>query len=119
MFQTYSLPKSTYFVVTKNERVVGGGGFAPLIGGEPHTCELRKMYFLPETRGQGLGQQILEHCLKAAKASGFTECYLETLAGMEQAQKLYQKNGFEILDAPMGATGHFSCNRWYLKKFGL
>ncbi len=29
------------------ERIVGGGGFAPLAG-MPEVCELQKMYFLPK-----------------------------------------------------------------------
>ena len=33
---------------------------------------------------------------------------------MDAAQSLYEKTGFRMLDAPLGATGHFSCNRWYL-----
>jgi putative acetyltransferase len=32
---------------------------------------------------------------------------------MTQAQKLYQRLGFQPLCAPMGATGHFGCDRWY------
>jgi putative acetyltransferase len=35
---------------------------------------------------------------------------------MEAAQKLYKKNGFISLEKPMGATGHYSCNVWMLKK---
>jgi putative acetyltransferase len=34
---------------------------------------------------------------------------------MENAGKLYMKNGFRRLDAPIGATGHFSCDNWLLK----
>ena len=31
----------------REARVLGGGGVAPLVGGDADTCELRKMYFLP------------------------------------------------------------------------
>src|SRR3970040_1652773 len=51
MYAAYSPPRCAYFVVTLGGRVVGGGGIAPLEGGHADTCELRKMYFLPEARG--------------------------------------------------------------------
>jgi putative acetyltransferase len=113
MHDAYVGPRHAYFVVTEGERVVGGGGVAPLTGGDASTCEVRKMYFLPEARGTGAGRALLAHCLEVARVRGFTHCYLETLTGMDAAQRLYEKLGFKRLDAPLGATGHTSCNRWY------
>ncbi len=49
------------------------------------------------------------------KEFGFEQCYLETLPYMEGARKLYRKVGFKDLEAPMGDTGHYSCNLWMLK----
>src|SRR6187549_3313138 len=47
--------RAGYWVVTTDDdqqRIIGGGGFAALAGTtEKDTCELRKMYFLPEARG--------------------------------------------------------------------
>lgn len=118
MYETYTQPRSCYFVITRQDstEVLGGGGIAPLAGGAPETCELRKMYFLPELRGLGLGQMLIERCLDAARAQGFRYCYLETLEAMQQARALYHKNGFEPLSGPLGQTGHFGCDRWMLKK---
>jgi putative acetyltransferase len=72
------------------------------------------MYFLPAARGRGAGRALLARCLDAARALGWKRCYLETLTGMDAAQHLYQKLGFRRLEQPMGATGHFGCNRYYL-----
>ena len=44
--------------------------------------------------------------------------YLETLTGMDAAQKLYVRLGFERLNTPMGATGHHGCNRYYALALG-
>ena len=112
MSVTYSAPRSAYFVVDLDGRVVGGGGIAPLQGGDPTTCELRKMYVLPEARG-GIGKRLLSTCLDSARSFAFALCYLETLTGMDAAQSLYEKNGFTRLDKQLGATGHFACNRFY------
>jgi putative acetyltransferase len=38
---------------------------------------------------------------------------LETLARMDAARKLYARFGFRALAAPMGHTGHFSCDSYY------
>ena len=117
MSAAYAKSGRAYFVVEGEDgRVLGGGGIAPLDGGEPGVCELRKMYFLPEVRGKGQGEALLRRCLEFAREAGYQLCYLETLKGMEQAQKLYRKMGFEKLCAPMGSTGHFGCDNWYALK---
>ncbi|UOK42538.1 MULTISPECIES: GNAT family N-acetyltransferase [Flavobacterium] len=116
MFETYSEPNSAYFVVEKGSKIVGCAGIAPLANGAPDVCELQKMYFLPETRGLGIGAKMMEVCLNKAKSFGFEQCYLETMPYMEAAQKLYVKSGFSYLDAPMGCTGHSSCPVWMIKQ---
>ena len=114
MHAAYDRVGAAYFVVESDGRVLGGAGVAPLDGGPDGVCELRKMYFLPDLRGRGAGAALMPHCLDAARALGHRQCYLETLRGMDQAQKLYERSGFQRLDGPMGSTGHFGCNRFYL-----
>lgn len=115
MCEAYALPRRAYFVVERDGVVLGGGGIAPLENGEPDVCELRKMYFLPAARGIGAGTAMMQRCLAAARAHGFGRCYLETLTGMDGAQALYQRSGFKPLCAPMGGTGHFSCDRFFIR----
>ncbi|WP_242103501.1 GNAT family N-acetyltransferase [Lysobacter sp. M2-1] len=115
MSRAYAGPRSAYFVLRRDGRVLGGGGVAPLEGGGADTCELRKMYFLPEARGLGAGAAMMERCLEAARAFGFRRCYLETLTGMDAAMRLYERSGFRRIDGPMGATGHGGCNTFYLR----
>jgi putative acetyltransferase len=117
MYETYSRAGSRYFVIDDGARVLGGGGIAPLTNTEPNaepTCELRKMYYLPEARGRGLGRQMIATCLAAARELGFRRCYLETLTSMDAAQHLYKSFGFAPLCSPLGNTGHFSCDRYFL-----
>jgi putative acetyltransferase len=115
MFEEYSKPKSIYYVVEKEGRIVGCCGVAPLINEAETYCELQKMYFLSEIRGLGIGRQIIEKCIESAKEFGFEQCYLETMPFMLEAQKLYKKVGFKNICAPMGSTGHTSCPVWMLK----
>ena len=114
MSRAYAEPRSAYFVIERDSTVIGGGGIAPLSGGDEGTCELRKMYFLPEARGIGAGTAMMARCLQAARDAGFARCYLETLGGMDAAMRLYERTGFRRLDAPLGAAGHGGCNTFYL-----
>jgi putative acetyltransferase len=116
MSRAYRGARSRYWVVEGRDGIVGGGGFAPLEGGAKDTCELRKMYFLQEARGLGLGAELLALCLREAKRARFRVCYLETLAGMTSARRLYETFGFERLEKPKGKTGHFGCDAWYARK---
>jgi putative acetyltransferase len=116
MFEEYNKPRSAYYVVESDGRIVGGAGVAPLANEAEVYCELQKMYFLPETRGKGIGSQIMEQCLQSAHEFGFEKCYLETMPFMLDAQKLYKKVGFENICSPMGSTGHTSCPVWMLKE---
>lgn len=115
MFEEYNKPKSVYYVVEKEGRILGSAGVAQLENEAETICELQKMYFLPETRGLGIGSQMMAKCLQSAKDFGFEKCYLETMPFMLDAQKLYKKTGFEYICSPMGSTGHTSCPVWMLK----
>jgi putative acetyltransferase len=114
MYGNYRDKRSCYYVIALDGKVVGGGGIGPLAGGGKITCELRKMFFLPATRGLGLGRRLLLLLMDEAKKRGYKKCYLETLDRMWGANELYRKNGFELLEKAMGKTGHCSCDRWYL-----
>ncbi len=113
MSSAYAAPRSRYLVLDREGVVVGGGGFAPLEGAEPDICEIRKMYFLPEVRGAGLGGRLLDLLLSLAGEEGYRLAYLETLESMDDARRLYEKRGFLRRATPLGNTGHFGCNRWY------
>lgn len=116
MYETYNKDKATYFVLEHDNKIIGGGGISQLDNFEGNTCELQKMYFLPEARGKGLGARMIEKCLEKAKEFGFEQCYLETMPYMKAAKKLYKRNGFDFIDGPMGDTGHYSCNVWMIRK---
>ncbi|MEO0733528.1 MAG: GNAT family N-acetyltransferase [Bacteroidota bacterium] len=116
----YARPGAAFFVLATGAaagaKIVGVGGYAPLAGGNGSTCELRKMYLLPEARGKGQGRRLLEACLDGARRDGYTRMYLETVKEMTGAATLYLRNGFVYLNEPLGATGHGSCDRYMLRE---
>ena len=115
MSGAYAAPGRAYFVVEREGVVAGGGGIAALEGSDTDLCELRKMYFLPSLRGLGAGTALMQRCLDAARSLGYRRCYIETLTGMDSAQALYLKSGFTPLCAPLGSTGHFACDRYFIR----
>ena len=117
MYAAYSDNRSVFYVISHDhERILGCGGIAPLAGGDPEVCELKKMYFYPELRGKGYGRKLVELCLADAKALGYSQCYLETVERMHRANYLYSKFGFEKLCNQKGATGHSGCDTYYIKQ---
>jgi putative acetyltransferase len=115
LYQVFkNCPRSVYYVVMKDEKILGGGGIYPTDGLPADTCELVKMYLLPEARGQGLGKLLIEKCLQFAKSEGYKNVYLETMPELKNALKVYEKLGFQYLDKPMGNSGHFGCDLWMM-----
>ncbi len=115
LFELFQTPGSFYFVAEEEGVLLGGGGIFPTEALPPKTCELVKMYLDKNARGKGLGKMLIEHCLQWAKENGYEHCYLETMPELKQALKVYEKFGFEYLDAPLGNSGHFGCDRWMMK----
>ncbi len=115
MASAYAGARSVYFVVESGGDLVGGGGIGPLAGAEPDVCELRKMYLRPDARGRGLGRAMLARCLEVARQLGYRRIYLETRQSMRAARRLYERNGFAAVSKPLGHTGHFGCDAWYVR----
>jgi|JRYL01.1.fsa_nt_gb putative acetyltransferase len=118
MSASYASREARYYVlVAPDGELLGGAGFARLAGSDPAaaTCELRKMYFRPAARGQGLGAQLLDLLLDEMRAAGFARCYLETTSWMHTAQALYRSRGFVAQSCGEGATGHHGCDVFYAR----
>lgn len=115
LFELFQKDGAAYFVAEINGKIVGGGGIYPTDGLPADTCELVKMYLLPEARGTGIGRTLIEKCLTHAKETGYKQVYLESMPELKQALKIYAKFGFEYLKGPMGNSGHTGCSLWMLK----
>ena len=115
LFKYYNKKTAHYYIVEIEKEIVGGAGIVQLENYTEAVCELQKMYLLPIVRGKGIGKKLIQKCLLKAKELGYSQCYLETLPTMSNAQKLYRKLGFKTLNQSMGATGHTVCSVWMLK----
>jgi len=114
----FDVPNSAYFVAEENGIVLGGGGIYPTQGLPSNTCELVKMYLLPEARGKGIGRKIMDQCFAFAKKQGFEQIYLESMPELAHAVTIYERLGFRKIKSPLGDSGHYSCDIWMLKNIG-
>jgi len=114
--ELFRKPLSVYYVAeSDDQQIIGGGGIYPTEGLPEKTCELVKMYLLPEARGKGTGRSIIEKCLQSARENGFEHIYIETMPELKKALKVYETFGFSYLDKPLGNSGHFGCELWMIK----
>ena len=117
LFELFQKPRSVYNVVELNGKIAGGAGIFATDGLADDTCELVKMYLVPEARGLGLGKILIEKCLEQATELGYKKVYQETMPELKQAMKVYAKFGFQYLKGPMGNSSHTGCELWMLKEF--
>lgn len=79
-----SHPKSFYSLVTMDE-------------GNEDEYHISMLATMPNARGKGVGQQLLNFAEQKAKESGFSKLSLTVVQDNDVALKLYQKMGFEIV----------------------
>ena len=63
----------------------------------PDTMEIKRMYTLPETRGQGVASRVLSELEHWAHELGYKKCILETGKKQPEAIALYKKNDYQII----------------------
>lgn len=116
LFELFQKPGSIYYVATVGNSITGGAGIFPSEGLPDDTCELVKMYLLPNARNKGIGKLLIEKCIAFAKDAGYGRIYLETLPELNKAIRVYEKFNFTYLPGPLGNTGHFGCDVWMIKE---
>jgi ribosomal protein S18 acetylase RimI-like enzyme len=55
------------------------------------------VYTLPEHRGKGIAQQLIQYQLDKGKALGFDRALITCSIGNENARRLYEKCGFQLV----------------------
>jgi putative acetyltransferase len=106
----YSARGGAFRVVTSDDgEIVGCGGLYPI---DDRDAEIRRMYFLPEARGLGLGRKMLEELIALANERRFERIVLETASILKGAIALYRKHGF--VQVPRERPGIRQCDQAYI-----
>lgn len=81
-----------FVVLVDDDRVVGTAGARP---GPPSTCEIKRVYLLPEYRGRGHGRALVEHLLDKMADAGCREVIAWSDVRLMTAHHVYVRLGFE------------------------
>jgi ribosomal protein S18 acetylase RimI-like enzyme len=54
------------------------------------------LFIDPEARGQGMGNKLIEECIRLSKRNGYGKIRLWTQNNLLEARHLYKKTGFKI-----------------------
>ena len=61
---------------------------------DDETCEMKRLYVKPESRGMKLGERLIDEIMAHAKKSGYKKMVLDTIEPLKSAVYLYKKAGF-------------------------
>ena len=92
----YTGPNGALLLAKVGGQVAGCCALRPLDNTDyPNAAEMKRLYVREAFRGLGLGRQLAEAALDAARQAGYACVLLDTLDDMEAARSLYQELGFE------------------------
>ncbi|HYB79597.1 MAG TPA: GNAT family N-acetyltransferase [Thermoplasmata archaeon] len=92
----YSPPEGAVYVAWEGEEPAGVVALRRYRGS---VCEMKRLYVRPKHRGKGLGRNLSEAVIAAARRLGYAKMWLDTLPTMDAAIGLYRALGFHDIPA--------------------
>lgn len=92
----YAAPRGCLLLAMVDGEAAGCCALRPLDAADyPNASEMKRLYVRESFRGLGLGRQLAEAMLDAARQGGYGCVLLDTLDEMETARSLYEELGFQ------------------------
>lgn len=92
----YAPPRGCLLLAEVDGSIAGCCALRPLDTSDyPNAAEMKRLYVRKAFRGFGLGRELAEAILDAARQMGYACVLLDTLDDMESARALYTDLGFE------------------------
>lgn len=110
----YSCSGRAYYVLMKDDNVIGGIGLAEFEGFD-RCGELQKLYLEEASQGNGLGYEMITLIETKAREMGYRQMYLETHTNLQAAIHIYERSGYKEIPRPDSVV-HSTMNRFYLKQ---
>lgn len=106
--EMYGPPAGCLILARDGEDVVGCVGVRRF---SADTCEMKRLFVREVARGSGLGRQLAETSVAAARRLGYRRMVLDTLERMAAARHVYAELGFREIDAyyenPLAGVRYF------------
>lgn len=94
----YASPRGALFIARQDGEAIGCIGFRPFKN-DADRCEMKRLYVRPDRQRGGVGRQLVNRVLDAARAAGYRAIRLDTLRTMTAARQLYRLLGFREIPA--------------------
>lgn len=95
----YAAPRGALLLAYVDGALAGCCALRPLDNADiPNAAEMKRLYVRRAFRGFGLGRQLAETILDAARQAGYASVLLDTLDDMEAARNLYSDLGFQSIE---------------------
>ena len=95
----YAEPRGQILLAQVDGVIAGCCALRPLDDCDyPNAAEMKRLYVRQAFRGFGLGRQLAEAMLDAARQAGYDYVLLDTMDDMEAARVLYVDLGFEPIE---------------------
>jgi ribosomal protein S18 acetylase RimI-like enzyme len=104
----YAPPSGELLIASVNGEAAGCVALRAL---DAATLEMKRLYIRPTSRGLGLGKQLVESAIAAARERGCAELRLDTLETMAAARALYRSLGFA--EIPPYGEAHIPGTKFY------
>jgi GNAT superfamily N-acetyltransferase len=96
----FAPPGGSFLVGYEKGAPVCVGGVKRL---DDESCEIKRMYVVPEARGRGVARELLVALEDEARALGYAVAKLDTGPRQPHAERMYRAAGYE-------ETGNFNAN---------
>jgi DNA-binding MarR family transcriptional regulator/N-acetylglutamate synthase-like GNAT family acetyltransferase len=83
------------WIAEKDGKVIGS---VFVVRHDETTAKLRMLYVDASARGMGIGNRLLQESLRFARHAGYKSMVLWTTSVLDDARKLYQKAGFQLVE---------------------
>jgi ribosomal protein S18 acetylase RimI-like enzyme len=103
------------WVAEMNGEVVGSVMIAK--SRQKNVAQLRVLLVEPSARGTGLGNRLVDECIRFSRRTGYRKIRLSTYSILESARHLYEKAGFKLVnEEERHDFGHDLCEQtWELE----
>ncbi|MEJ5992510.1 GNAT family N-acetyltransferase [Ramlibacter sp. PS3R-8] len=113
----YAAPRGALLIARVDGELAGCCALRPLDTADyPNAAEMKRLYVRKPFRGFGLGRQLAEAALDAARRAGYDTVLLDTLDDMEAARALYEELGFEEIPPyyhnPIAGAHYLKADLW-------